>query len=374
MKTQNAFKRLILPGLIFQSAMIGGGYATGRELVEFFLILGPVNSVIAMIISTLSISLVTSTAFEFARNFSLFDYKSFFKKLLGPGWFVFEIAYIALILLVLSVLGAAAGEMVNSNFAIAEFWGIFILMSTIALFVFLGSSIIEKFLAYWSILLYIAYALLIVWTIIAFGSEISGNFSKDTTPIEPFIVFKQGWTYAGYNLVILTTVLFAVRHMSTRRDAVISGVLCGPIAMIPGFLLLVAMIPHYPAIVEEVLPITYLLDRLNSGWFILFLQLVIFCTFIETGTAMLHSINERVAESYIERKKTMPQMMRPVISTIVLFVAIVLANKFGVIDLIGSGYSYSTYLFLAILVIPLLTRGIYLITRNKKTANIEKTQ
>ena len=106
MKSHNTFQRLVLPGLIFQSAMVGGGYATGRELVEFFLVLGPVNSLVAMIVATLSISLVTSIAFEFARSFSLYDYKSFFEKLLGPGWFVFEIAYIALVLLVLSVLGA----------------------------------------------------------------------------------------------------------------------------------------------------------------------------------------------------------------------------------------------------------------------------
>ena len=30
------FKKFILPGLIFQSLVIGGGYGTGRELVEFF--------------------------------------------------------------------------------------------------------------------------------------------------------------------------------------------------------------------------------------------------------------------------------------------------------------------------------------------------
>ncbi len=361
MGTQSFFNRYLLPGLVFQSAMVGGGYATGRELVEFFLILGPVNSLVAMLVATLSISVVASVAFEFARNFSLYDYKSFFGKLLGPGWLVFEIAYIALILLVLSVLGAAAGEMVHSSLGVAEYWGILLLMGSVALFVFLGSSTIEKFLTYWSFLLYGAYALLIVWTISTFGNEISQNISNDDAAIKPFTVFKQGWTYAGYNLVILTAVLFAVRHMSSRADAVISGVLCGPLSMIPAFLLLLSMIPHYPTIVDEVLPITYLLEKLNSAWFNVVLQLIILGTFIETGTALLHSINERVAETFLERKQSMPQLMRPVISTIALFVAIYLANKFGVIDLIGRGYAYSTYLFLAIFVVPLLSRGIYLI-------------
>ena len=104
------FQRIILPGLVLQSTMIGGGYATGRELIEFFLKLGPKAGLAAMLVSTLIISLVCVVAFEFARTFETFDYRLFFRKLLGPGWIVFEIAYIALILLILSVLGAASGE------------------------------------------------------------------------------------------------------------------------------------------------------------------------------------------------------------------------------------------------------------------------
>ena len=31
------FKRIVLPGLAFKAVVIGGGYATGREIAEFFL-------------------------------------------------------------------------------------------------------------------------------------------------------------------------------------------------------------------------------------------------------------------------------------------------------------------------------------------------
>ena len=30
------FKKYLLPGFVFQSVTIGGGYGTGRELVEYF--------------------------------------------------------------------------------------------------------------------------------------------------------------------------------------------------------------------------------------------------------------------------------------------------------------------------------------------------
>ena len=35
------FQRFLLPGLAFKAVVIGGGYATGRELAEFFLPSGP---------------------------------------------------------------------------------------------------------------------------------------------------------------------------------------------------------------------------------------------------------------------------------------------------------------------------------------------
>ena len=37
----STFQRLILPGLAFKAAVIGGGYATGRELAEYFIPSGP---------------------------------------------------------------------------------------------------------------------------------------------------------------------------------------------------------------------------------------------------------------------------------------------------------------------------------------------
>ena len=39
--TPSRFQRFVLPGLAFKAVVIGGGYATGRELAEFFLPAGP---------------------------------------------------------------------------------------------------------------------------------------------------------------------------------------------------------------------------------------------------------------------------------------------------------------------------------------------
>jgi len=357
------FARLIVPGLIFQSTMIGGGYATGRELIEFFLRLGPQAGLIAMLVATISISIICAVAFEFSRSFSLFNYKSFVQKLLGSSWFLFELAYIALLILILSVIGAASGELVNSLLGLPAIMGTILLMCTVCVLVFLGSKAIEIFLSSWSVVLYIAYIILLIWCFVTFGEKISSNLSTINQPEFDAGALVSGLQFSGYNVISFMTVLFVVKGFVNRKDAITAGVLCGPLGMLPGLFLLIAMIAHYPSVVDEPLPINYLLAQLQSPKFIIIFQIVIFGTFIETGTALLHTINERISNSFNENTKPMPQKLRPAISLLLLITAIFIADAVGLVALIGQGYVYSAYAFLFIVILPLLTRGLWLITK-----------
>ncbi|MFK5894366.1 MAG: hypothetical protein QM504_14180 [Pseudomonadota bacterium] len=361
------FKKIILPGLIFQSTMIGGGYATGRELIEFFLKLGPSKAILAMCIATAVLSTVTMIAFEYARQFKLYDYKSFFNKLLGPAWPIFEFAYLALIILILSVLGAATGELFSQTIHIKPIFGIIILMVTIGGLTFFGGKTIEKFLSAWSVVLYLTYFILIIWSFALFGDKIAAAFTEKTIASSLFDMVKGGMTYAGYNIVVFCAVLFIVNSFENRSQALWAGLLCGPLAMIPGFLLLVAMSAHYPEIIDQPLPISYLLERINAQQFLIVFQIVIFGTFIETGTALMHSVNERIATGFKSSNKQMPTILRPVIAILFLIFAILLADAIGLVSLIGQGYTYSTYVFYIIVIIPILVKGIGMFLRQYLT-------
>ena len=95
------FQRYLLPGFAFKAVVIGGGYATGRELAEFFLPSGAWGGLAAMALSMAVFSLCCIVTFLFARRFGARDYVTFFKQLLGPGWVLFEGAYILFIVLIL---------------------------------------------------------------------------------------------------------------------------------------------------------------------------------------------------------------------------------------------------------------------------------
>ncbi len=348
-------RRIVLPGLVFQSVVIAGGYGTGREIAEFFLTYGPLGGLLAMVlVSTVIWSAVNAASFEFARVFGCYDYRHFFKELLGPGWVLFEICYLLLLAIILAVIASAAGTMLRETFDLPYAVGVIGIIAAVGFLVFRGSSTIEKVLTGWSVVLYATYVVFFVWALSKFGGQIAPALSQG--------VDGTGWIvggikYAGYNLAVIPAVLFSVRHIETRRDALTAGLLAGPIAIIPGLLFYLMMVGQYPAVLDQPVPANYLLNLLGSRTFTIVFQIVLFGTLIETGTGMIHAVNERIASVYADRDSIMPRALRPAVAITLLLIAAGL-SRFGLIDLIAKGYGTLTWVFLAIFVVPVLTWGV----------------
>ncbi|MEM8889333.1 MAG: hypothetical protein AAGD28_15250, partial [Bacteroidota bacterium] len=103
---KNIYKTYIVPGLLFQSIVVGGGYGTGREIIEFFMSKGPMGGYMGILVSMLIWSIIIAIGFELARRYQLYDYRSFLKNLLGKGWMLFELVYIANLVIAVAVVGS----------------------------------------------------------------------------------------------------------------------------------------------------------------------------------------------------------------------------------------------------------------------------
>ena len=361
----STFQRYLLPGFVFQSVIIAGGYGTGREIVEFFLSYGPLPGLLGMVlITTVIFSLVAAISYELARRFRLYDYRSFFKRLLGPAWVLFELAYITLMFLVIAVIGAAAGSIVQEIFGLPYAAGVIVVMSAIAGLLFMGSAPIERALAGWSFVLYAAYIVFFVWSLVRFGDQIAAAFGAPAAAAGGNWVLG-GMRYAAYNVSAVPVVLFAVRHIKTRREAISAGLLTGPIGIFPGLLFYIVMAGQYPEIIDRAVPVNHLLELLGSRAFQIIFQVVLFGTLVETGTGMIHAVNERLAATFEEKGKAMPRQLRSLTAVVFLGVAILL-SRIGLVDLIARGYGSLTWLFLAVYVLPILTFGVWLLVRRPR--------
>ncbi|HET7062784.1 MAG TPA: hypothetical protein VFI49_00820 [Rudaea sp.] len=350
------FQRFLLPGFAFKAVVIGGGYATGRELAEFFLPSGPWGGIAAMLLAMLIWSVVCVTTFLFARASGARDYLSFFQALLGRGWIVFEIAYVLFVVLILAVFGAAAGAIGAAMFGLPVIAGTLALMIAIAGFVMFGNESVERLFKYVSFLLYGVYVLFMLLAFTHFGDRIVAGFALDVPATDWAL---GGLTYASYNIIGAIVILPVLRHLSSDRDAVVAGLIAGPLAMLPALLFFTCMVAFYPAIGSETLPSDFMLQRLDQPLFHLLFQLMIFCALLESGTGAVHAINERVAKAWQSaRGAPLTHRARLAIALALLVCCMLLADRFGLVALIAKGYRALAAVFLLIYVVPLMTLGV----------------
>jgi uncharacterized membrane protein YkvI len=269
-------------------------------------------------------------------------------------------------LIVLSVIAAAAGSIVREILSMPYVVGVILMMLAVGFLVLKGTSLVEKFLSFWSLVLYAVYVVFLVACLASFGGDIASGLGAGE--VKPGW-FKGGVEYAAYNVGILPAMLFAIRHLERRREALIAGVLAGPIAILPGCLFFLAMVGRYPEILPETVPSIFLLNDLGSRAFLFIFQITLLGTLVETGTGHIHAFNERLAKALEERKKRMPNALRPVVAVTLLLVATMLAQV-GLEDLVAKGYGTVTYGFWLVFLLPVLTWGLWKVVHLRNGASV----
>lgn len=350
------FKKLLVPGIVFQSIVIAGGYGTGRELVEFFLANGTLGGFLGMsIVTTLAWSLVCAVTFEFARVFKAYDYRTIMKRLLGKAWFLYEICYLGTMMLVLSVVASSAGEIMLELFGIPYTIGVAIMMVAVAMLVLFGTQAVVNFLSYWSFVLYAVYILFLVVCFTKLSGSISASFVGGEIGSEWVM---GGLKYAFYNLGVVPAILYTVQSCETRKEAICAGLIAGVVAVLPGIFLLIPMMGFYPQIVDQALPVNFILNKLNMPWLQYLFQIVLFGTLIETGAGFIQALIERIKATIAEKNQELPKWVVPT-TTITTLALGAFITKYGLVALIAKGYGTMTWGFLIVYVIPIFTYGIY---------------
>ncbi len=353
----NNFIRIyILPGAMLQSVIIAGGYGTGREVVEYFSSHGMTHGIYAILTAALCMGVVFVLTLEIARLYQVYDYRRFFQVLLGRAWFIYEILGVMLFMLVIAVIGSAAGTVLNTELGLPEIAGAAIMLFAVTIILFYGRELVTRLLTYWSLFLYVVFLSYLVLVFINLGDDISAGFDASNN--------EEGWAlrgmqYTGYNMAAIPIILYCAMAIKTRRQAIVAGICGAVIAMLPGLMLHVSFAAFYPDILEEPLPIYKMFDALDVEILKLAYLLVLFGTFIETGAGNLQGFVERL-DGWWKEKHGVP-LTRQVHATVAA-VAMLLAgglSHFGIVTLIAEGYGTLAWGFIIVYAIPLLTFGVY---------------
>ena len=111
---EGSFGKYLLPGIVAQSVLIGGGYATGREVVQYAARFGAMGW-IGVLGVFIGFTVMNIAVFELARTYQTYDYRSLIKQVIWKFWPAFDISYIVLATIIIAIMASATGNIVEQT-------------------------------------------------------------------------------------------------------------------------------------------------------------------------------------------------------------------------------------------------------------------
>jgi uncharacterized membrane protein YkvI len=349
-------KTWILPGAVFQSVLVGGGYGTGREVVEFISRFGPLGGLKAVLLVGVLWALVLAVTFELARRFQTPDYRTFFKVLLGRYWPFYELFFAAALLIVLAVCGAAAGAVLNDSFGMPALVGIAVMLVIVGVLNYYGRALVEKTLTLWGLAMTVVFVAFGLLTFLDRGERIADAFDGAQA--------LEGWGFSGfqfflYNIGVAPAILYVTGHLETRGQALGAGIVAGLLGLLPALVFHLVFMAGFPEIIDKPLPTYWMLQQLGFAWLLVVYVILLFGTIAQTGVGMLQGLNERLDVWWSERHgRGLSSRAHSLIALGTVLASLLLANV-GIVDLVAKGYGTLAWFVLVIYVIPVLTLGLF---------------
>ena len=364
------FGSIVLPAIILQSVLIGGGYASGREVVAYGAKFGSAG-LVAILAIFLGFTVMALMVFEISRQFKTYDYKQYMQNIIWKGWPAFDVLFVVMATVVIAVMASAAGNIMEQTVGIPYFAGIVGIIIIVAGLTYYGASIIERFKTVGTLGLYLGYILFGVLVLSQVWGGVtqvlaSGNTSYVDNASLP-AVLKQGALYVGYNLAIFPAVFFALHRQETRKETVVSGLLAGVLMTLPFLLTYLCLMGFYPServLGAEVPWLPMLRSVAGSGVLALY-GIVIGWTLVETSVGAIHAIIDRIdadlqriSSGRFEDINGLTSLQSGLLGGGIL-VAATLLSRVGIIALVAQGYTIMAYFFILLFAVPTLTVGVY---------------
>ncbi len=372
---EGGYAKYILPGVLLQSVLIGGGYATGREIYSYGAKYGAMGWISGLTIG-IGFALFAFLTFEICRIYKVYDYKNYIKQVIGPFWPVMDILTILIAIVLIAVMAAATGS-IFEQVGLPNIFGSVVIVLLCGLLNFKGARVIEKFESIGTILLYAGYILFTILVLVNKGDNISAVFaSHDTSAYDgsvtvPLCIYT-GILYVAYNINSIPMGMFSLTRQTRRKETFISGIIAGLLMVIPWFLSYYAMMCFYgnTAIVgaDVETPWVEMIKAVNGGPALLALfSLVMGWTLLETATGCIHMIIDRFDVALAQKGSARLTDKNRGLITIVTLTLALLLSRVGVVTLIEQGYTYLSYGFIVFYLLPTLLIGGYKIIKYRET-------
>lgn len=287
-------KGWIKVGSIYIGTVIGAGFASGREIIEFFGVYG-VKGIWGMIISGILFSILGSILLIKIYNNRIKDFNELAEKLFGKKFgFVIDTIISFSLYTGFSIMISGSGAVFKEELGLPFNIGILVMVICsfiVFLFSLEGLSFINSILVP---LLVIG----IIFTSFYLNIREGYNFSN----IEGVNLTKKGnfisssFLYFGSNSLIMIVVFSSLLPLlGNKRTAILGGTIGGMILSILGISILTSMLIYYNEVVNLDIPMLRICNYIGEGYrkiYALILWIAMFTTALANGFGFMNRVDK----------------------------------------------------------------------------------
>lgn len=274
----------------YAAAVIGAGFASGQEIVSFFVSYGK-SGIIGIIISCFAFSLFSYAVLSVCTENRIYSYTDFL-GLIFPNKIIRRIAELAVFLCAtatMCVMTACAGEVGVTSLKIPEIIGATVFITVCGMIFFMEARQIMELNSLLGVIIIVG---------IVFTCFYILRFREHQTLARGVRAAVSGFSYAGYNLIGTGAVLAGMsRFLGGKKDAAISSVVSGAVLFIMITLLWGVLGIYYGQINLGEIPMLTMTLRQNNTLGIFYgamLVMAVLTTGISNGFALIDMLGRKI--------------------------------------------------------------------------------
>lgn len=347
--------------LVWFTTHFGGGFASGRQVVEFFTRYGW-YSLFLPIFTVAIMACVYYLAWTFAATKRLYDYKSWANAFFSPYHLVlanlFEVLFTLILIAATAVAFATGGAVLEETLGSPYILNTVVIAVAMFFLTIYGAELVRR-VAVWSALF------IIVGLLLVYGSHFVARLPRllevlnsAPNPLGFGPALWSGIVYAGFQATVLGAFVAVADVLSDRRDA-LRATLWG-FAVNGCFLWLasVVLLSFYPDILPERVPLLYVIrEGFGWRWMEVVVSLLILFAVVSTGVNLIFGGAKRIVAVWVKDDDARESRFTNVIASGLYVVVTWSIALFGLIPLIARGYGYIGYVAVFALIIPVLVMG-----------------
>jgi uncharacterized membrane protein YkvI len=351
------------------SSHAGGGFATGNQAHTYYVGLGwlaPVAAVLAMLLLTITIR----EAMLMYNSRGLTSYKQLFETLFHPFdklELFFELFFYIMVLMAVAAAISGAASALQSYFGFNYYAGIAAVGAVVLALTIFGANLVRKVSTYMGIAILITAVSIYTVGVVKGGGMaqvaqvMSSDFQANGFSSLPYALL-QAFQYAGFQTVVIPTMIVCGKPLWNRASCSKSmwiSFALNSVALVLSVFMLLSWQGVYTAVEGGTrIPTLTVCQTMGIGWLTAVYGLCLLLCLISTGVTTTFGFVARFEKLPLFRNIQSVPARSAIVAAFIIVLSMTISLA-GLSNIIKYGYGYCGYLAIAVIIVPFLTVGVY---------------